>query len=184
MADEALPSGQFLAFQIGTEEYGVGILKVREILKYDEITRIPGAPAAVRGVINLRGNVVPVIDLARKFGLGETPVSKLTCIVVVEVEDQGTTNTLGVLADAVNQVLDLTADQVEATPEFGLEGRLDYLRGMGRLGKKFLLILDVDKVLSSAELRRISKLAAAESPAESSAEAPAAAAGGAEPAGV
>lgn len=177
----ALPHGQFLAFQIGPEEYGVGILKVREILKYDELTRIPGAPPAVRGVINLRGNVVPVIDLARKFGLGETPISKLTCIVVVEVDDQGTANTLGVLADAVNQVIDLETGQVESPPEFGLEGRLDYLLGMGRMGKKFLLILDVDRVLSAAELRRITTLTgeaqadAGESPAPEPSAGPAAA---------
>lgn len=170
-AHEDLPQGQFLAFQIGDEEYGVGILKVREILKYDELTRIPGAPASVRGVINLRGNVVPVIDLSRKFGLGDTVVGKFTCIVVVEVDDHGTTNTLGVLADAVNQVVDLTAEQVEAPPEFGLDGRLEYLVAMGRMGKKFMLILDVDRVLSASELRRIVSLADDDGDADAAPEA-------------
>lgn len=155
MQKQVSMAGQYLSFQISGDEYAVPVLKVREIIEYNELTRIPQAPPAVRGVINLRGNVVPVIDLAKKFGFAEANVTRWTCIVVLEVLQDNEIAVLGVLCDAVSQVIDLTDDLIEPPPEFGLEGRLDYLLGMGKSDKKFLLLIDTDKVLSHMELRKI-----------------------------
>lgn len=143
---------QYLTFFLGDEEYAIGILRVKEIIQYDVLTRVPRTPSWIRGVINLRGNVVPVVDLAVKFGLAETPVTKSTCIVIAEVDMEGEPLVMGVLADAVSQVIDLLPADVEPTPSFGTRVHVDYLLGMGKLGKKFVLILDIDKVLSTEEL--------------------------------
>jgi purine-binding chemotaxis protein CheW len=143
---------QYLGFQIAGEEYAIGILRVREILEYDTLTKVPTTPPSIRGVINLRGSVVPVVDLAVKFGLPESVVSKRTCIVVVEVDLDGERAVMGVLADAVSQVFDLPASEVEPPPPFGTRVRVDCLIGMGRAGRKFVLLLDIDKLLSLDEL--------------------------------
>ncbi len=142
---------QFLSFTIAGTDYGLPILKVREILQYEEPTRVPGAPGSVRGVINVRGAVVPVLDLAVKFGRRETKPTNRTCILVVEAQAGGERLTLGVLADAVSEVLDLPPDAVEPPPAFGTGIRLDYLTGMGKVGKGFVLLLDVDRVVSASE---------------------------------
>jgi purine-binding chemotaxis protein CheW len=139
---------QYLGFYIAGEEYAIGILRVREILEYDTLTRVPTTPPSIRGVINLRGSVVPVVDLAVKFGLPESVVSKRTCIVVVEVDLDGERAVMGLLADAVSQVIDLPASDVEPPPPFGTRVRVDCLIGMGRAGRKFVLLLDIDKLLS------------------------------------
>jgi purine-binding chemotaxis protein CheW len=144
---------QYLTFFLGDEEYAVGILRAKEIIQYDVVTRVPGTPGWIRGVINLRGSVVPVLDLAVKFALPETEASKSTCIVIAEVELEGERLVMGVLADAVSQVIDLLPSDIEPTPAFGTRVHVDYLLGMGKLGKKFVLILDIDKVLSTEELR-------------------------------
>jgi purine-binding chemotaxis protein CheW len=143
---------QYLGFVVADEEYAIGILRVREILEFDVVTKVPTTPPSIRGVINLRGRVVPVIDLAVKLGLPESTVTKRTCIVVVEVDLAGERTVMGVLADSVSQVLDLAADEVEPPPSFGTRVRVDCLLGMGRAGKKFVLLLDIDKVLSAEEL--------------------------------
>ena len=143
---------QYLGFVVADEEYAIGILRVREILEYDTITKVPTTPPSIRGVINLRGRVVPVVDLAVKLGLPESEVMKRTCIVVVEVDLEGERTVMGVLADAVSQVIDLPASEVEPPPSFGTRVRVDCLLGMGRAGKKFVLLLDIDKVLSAEEL--------------------------------
>jgi purine-binding chemotaxis protein CheW len=143
---------QYLTFFIGDDEYAVGILRVREIIQYDAVTRVPKTPSWVRGVINLRGSVVPVVDLAVKFGLPESLPTKSTCIVIIETEIEGERAIMGVLADAVSQVVDLPPSEVQAPPTLGTRVRVDYLVGMGRSGKKFVLILDVDKVLSADEV--------------------------------
>jgi purine-binding chemotaxis protein CheW len=143
---------QYLGFYIAGEEYAIGILRVREILEYDTLTRVPTTPPSIRGVINLRGSVVPVVDLAVKFGLPESVVSKRTCIVVVEVDLDGERAVMGLLADAVSQVIDLPASDVEPPPPFGTRVRVDCLIGMGRAGRKFVLLLDIDKLLSLDEL--------------------------------
>jgi purine-binding chemotaxis protein CheW len=160
---DAVEQTQYLTFFLGGEEYAIGILQVKEILEYDTLTKVPQTPASIRGVINLRGSVVPVVDLAAKFGLPPSPVTKRTCIVIVEVDLAGQRTVMGVLADAVSQVMDLTAADIEAPPAFGTAVRVDYLQGMGKVGKKFVLILDVDRVLSAPELLGAQALAAAES---------------------
>jgi purine-binding chemotaxis protein CheW len=146
-----LGNGQYLTFFIGGEEYAVNILKVKEIIEYDTVTGVPNTAPWIRGVTNLRGNVVPVIDLGVKFGLPARQTSRLTCIVITEVSYQGEKLTLGVMADSVSQVLDFSENQIETPPPFGTRVRIEFLLGMGRLGKKFCLILDIDKVLSADE---------------------------------
>ncbi len=158
VANQAVDQVQYLTFYIAGEEYAVGILRVREILEYDTLTRVPKTPAYIRGVINLRGNVVPVIDLAVKFGLGPSEVTKLTCVVILEVELDGEPTIMGVLADSVSQVIELASDDIQPAPSFGTQIKVDYLLGMGQSGKKFVLILDVDRVLSTSELTAVASL--------------------------
>lgn len=147
-----VPVSQYLSFFIAGEECALGILQVREIIEYDIVTRVPGAPAWVRGVTNLRGSVLPVIDLALKLGLPASAPHRRSCIVVAEVSYQGEKLVLGVLADAIGQVVELSPGEVEPPPAFGAPVRMDYLVGMGRAGKKFILLLDLDRVLSGQEL--------------------------------
>jgi purine-binding chemotaxis protein CheW len=148
----ALGNGQYLTFFVSGEEYAVNILKVKEIIEHDTVTVVPNTAPWIRGVTNLRGNVVPVIDLAIKFGLPASQASKFTCIVITEVSYDGEKLTLGVMADSVSQVLDFSENQIETPPPFGTRVRIEFLLGMGRMGKKFCLILDIDKVLAADEL--------------------------------
>ena len=143
---------QYLTFMIGAEEYAVSLLKVKEIIEYDTITEVPKTPEWVRGVINLRGSVVPVIDLAVKFRQAPSVAGKLTCIVITEVECEGEATVMGVMVDSVRQVIDLKPQEIEEPPTFGTRVKVDYLLGMARAGKKFCLILDTEKVLSTVEL--------------------------------
>ena len=145
-------SMQYLSFIIAGEEYALGILQVKEIIEYDTVTRIPGAPVWVRGVFNLRGSVVPVVDLAVKMGLGPRPITRWTCFVIVEAVMDGERTTLGLLADSVSEVLDLAPDDVEPPPAFGTRTPVDYLRGMGRQEQRFILLLDLDRMLSAEAL--------------------------------
>jgi purine-binding chemotaxis protein CheW len=150
---------QFLSFQVAGEEYAVGILRVREIIEYGTITRVPTTPPWVRGVFNLRGGVVPVIDLAVKFGLPRGEVTSRTCIVIVETRLGGETTLMGLVADAVSQVMELRPDEIEAAPGFGTRVRVEYLQGMAKADRKFVLLLDIDRVLSSDEIVGVSDLA-------------------------
>lgn len=143
---------QYLTFTIAGEEYAIGILRVREILEYSTSTRVPSTAPCVIGVINLRGRVVPLIDLAMKFGHGQTSITKWSCIVIVEVDVEGESTVVGILADAVSHVVDLADSEIEPPPAFGLSGRRDYLVGMGRNGSRFILILDVDRLLSAESM--------------------------------
>jgi purine-binding chemotaxis protein CheW len=147
---------QYLTFMIGGEEYAVSLLKVREIIEYDTITEVPKTPEWVRGVINLRGSVVPVIDLAVKFRQAPSDAGKLTCIVITEVECEGEATVMGVMTDAVRRVIDLRPQDIEEPPSFGTRVNVDYLLGMARAGKKFCLLLDTEKVLSTDELLELS----------------------------
>ncbi len=149
---QSVEHSQYLTFFIADEEYAVSIIRAKEIIQYDTLTKVPKTPHWIRGVINLRGGVVPVVDLAVKFGLPDTAITSSACIVITEVEIEGETTVMGVLADSVSQVIDLRGDDIEPPPAFGTRINVDYLRGMGKLGKKFVLILDVDKVLSAEEL--------------------------------
>jgi len=147
-----LSTVQYLTFLTASEEYAISIVKVSEIVEYEAVTTVPNTPPWIRGVTNLRGRVVPVVDLAVKFGLPASHISKFTCIIITEVMFQSEKLTMGVLADSVSQVIDLSADEIEETPPFGTRVKTEYLLGMGALGKKFCLILDIDKVLSADEL--------------------------------
>ena len=149
---EAVKQQQYLTFLLASEEYAISILKVKEIIEYGTVTTVPKTPPWIRGVINLRGAVVPVVDLAVKFGLAESPVMKTTCIIIVETLLGGQTTIMGVIADAVSQVMDLSEEDIRAVPEFGTRVKVDYLLGVTQLGKKFALLLDTDRVLSSDEM--------------------------------
>lgn len=157
---EIVEQQQYLTFLLADEEYAISILKVKEIIEYTAITKVPKVPDWIRGVINLRGAVVPVVDLAVKFGLEEKAVTKTTCIVIVETQYEGLTTMIGAIADAVSQVMDLTAEDIQPVPEFGTRVKVNYLLGMAQLGKKFALLLDVDKVLSTDELLNLSEVSA------------------------
>ena len=142
---------QYLSFSLRETEYAIGILKVKEILQFEQATRVPSTPRSVRGVINLRGQVVPVVDLAAKFGLGETAPTRLTCILIVEALLEGAATIVGILADSVQEVIELGEDDIEATPAFGTQVKIDFLLGVGKIGKRFVLLLDVDRVISADE---------------------------------
>jgi purine-binding chemotaxis protein CheW len=152
-------TAQYLTFLTAGEEYAISIVKVSEIVEYEAVTTVPNTPAWIRGVTNLRGRVVPVVDLAVKFGLPASRTTKFSCIIITEVMFQGEKLTMGVLADSVSQVIDLSADEIEETPPFGTRVKTEYLLGMGALGKKFCLILDIDKVLSADELLAVTESA-------------------------
>ena len=143
---------QYLTFMIGREEYAIHLLKVKEIIEYHTVTHVPKTPPWICGVINLRGSVVPVIDLAVKFRQAPSIAGKLTCIVITEVQCGEEAAIMGIMADSVHQVIDLRPQDVEEPPTFGTRIKVDYLLGMARSGKKFCLLLDTEKVLSADEL--------------------------------
>jgi len=143
---------QYLTFYLDGEEYALGILRVREIIEYGTVTRVPMMPAHVRGVINLRGSVVPVIDLAQKLGLPRAEPTRLTCIVVVEIVIDDDLTVMGIVTDSVSRVMELADSDIEQPPSFGTRVSLDHLMGMGKVGEKFVLVLEIDRVLTSEEL--------------------------------
>ncbi len=158
---------QHLSFSLRGTEYAIGILRVKEILQFEETTRVPSTPRSVRGVINLRGQVVPVIDLASKFGLGEIAPTRFTCILLVEALLEGTPTVVGLLADSVQEVIELGKEDVEPTPAFGTQVKVEFLLGVGKLGRRFVLLLDLDRVVSADEgafAREVAALAAPAAP--------------------
>ena len=157
---EGIEQQQYLTFLLAGEEYAISILKVKEIIEYDTVTVVPKTPKWIRGVINLRGSVVPVVDLAVKFGLEERPVTRTSCIVILEGQLENQNTTMGIVADAVSQVMDLADGDIREVPEFGTRVQVNYLLGMAQLGKKFALLLDVDKVLSTDELLNLDQVSA------------------------
>jgi purine-binding chemotaxis protein CheW len=165
-------STQYLSFFLGGEAYAIGILRVREILEFQPPTRVPQTPPSIRGVINLRGKVIPIVDLALKFGLAATQATKWTCIIVVETTVAGESAVMGVLADSVSEVIDLAAADIEVPPNFGTRVKVDYLQGMGRTGQKFVLLLDIDRVLSAEESAVASQVPASAVPLAAAPEAP------------
>ena len=148
---EEAPS-QYLTFALGSEMFAVGILNVKEIIEYGNLTEIPMMPAFIRGVINLRGSVVPVIDLSARFGGSQTEVGRRTCIVIVEVEDEDTKHDIGIMVDAVSEVLDIPGSEIEPPPAFGAQIRADFIFGMGKVAGKFVILLNINKVLSVEEI--------------------------------
>ena len=146
---------QYLTFKLHAEIYAFGILNVKEILEYGKITKVPMMPEFIQGVINLRGEVVPVVNLARRFGLKPAEITKRTCIVIIEVGADDTRQELGVMVDSVSEVLEIEADQIRPAPGFGAKIRNEFIRGMGKLGEDFVIILDQDRVLSVDELAAV-----------------------------
>jgi purine-binding chemotaxis protein CheW len=143
---------QYLSFVLCGEEYAVNILRVKEIIEYDALTRVPSMPPAVRGVINLRGRVVPVVDLAARFGLAESGITNRSCIVMVELVDEGESMVVGIIADAVSQVLDLAPEDIEPPPAFGTRISARFIEGLTEAGRKFVILLDVDVALDAAAM--------------------------------
>jgi len=143
---------QYLTFMLGGETFAIGILAIKEIIEYGNLTEVPMMPDYIRGVINLRGSVVPVVDLSTRFGRKRTELSRRTCIVIIEVASDQETQVVGVVVDAVNEVLEIPQDQIEPPPAFGAKIRTDFIRGMGKVDSKFVIILNVDNVLSIDDL--------------------------------
>ena len=143
---------QYLTFALGGEMFAVGILNVKEIIEYGNLTEIPMMPAFIRGVINLRGSVVPVIDLSARFGGKPTELGRRTCIVIVEVQDDDARHDIGIMVDAVSEVLDIPDSEIEPPPSFGARIRADFIFGMGKVAGKFVIILNINKVLSVQEI--------------------------------
>lgn len=150
--DTVAETTQYLSFRLGEETFAVDVAKVREILDFDTITKVPQTPDFMRGVINLRGSVVPVVDMRLKFGMSRTEQSVNTCIVVMEVVTEGETIILGSLADSVQEVLDLEPEQIEPAPRIGTRLNTEFLKGMGKHNEQFIMILDIDKLFSADEL--------------------------------
>ena len=145
-------AGKYLTFDLAGEEFGVRVLKVREIMGLQEITPVPQTASHVKGVINLRGNVVPVVDMRLKFGMPATEKGVNTCIIIVEVTVDDETTVLGALAYSVREVLDLEPEQIEQAPRIGTRLNIDFIRGMGKHGDGFVMILNINKVFSADEL--------------------------------
>src|SRR5512137_2990222 len=143
---------QYLTFMLNSEIFAIGILRIKEIIEYGNLTEVPRMPSFIRGVINLRGAVVPVVDLGSRFGKQASTVSRRTCIVIIEVEHEGAQQVVGVMVDAVNEVLDIAPGEIEPAPSFGAKIRADFIRGMGKVDGKFVIILNVDHVLSLDEM--------------------------------
>lgn len=150
----------YLAFRLADEVYAIDILRIREILEYSMPTSVPMMPPSVRGVINLRGAVVPVIDLAVRFGREATGVGKRTCIVIVEAAHAGAIQILGLMVDGVNAVLEIGADSIEQPPAFGTRVNTEFIAGMARVNGRFVIILDIARVLSIDEMSAITVVAA------------------------
>jgi purine-binding chemotaxis protein CheW len=151
---------QFLTFVLNGEAYGLNILNIKEIIDYGHITKVPMMPGYIAGVINLRGSVVPVVDLALRFSQKASERTKRSSIVILEVEYEEQKLEIGITVDVVNEVLDILAGEIEPTPSFGTKIRTDFICGMGKVGEKLLVLLDVENVLSVAELSVIDNLQA------------------------
>ena len=144
--------GKYLTFSLAKEEYGIGILKVKEIIGMMSITSVPRTPDFVKGVVNLRGKVIPVMDLRRKFGMGEIPYTERTCIIVVEIDSDSETVLIGIVVDSVSEVLNIQENEIEETPTFGTKLDTDYILGMAKKDGGVKILLNIDKVLSTKEI--------------------------------
>ena len=144
--------GKYLTFFLAGEEYGIGILKIKEIIGMMPITSVPRTPEFVKGVINLRGKVIPVMDLRLKFNIEKMDYTERTCIIVVEISGQSDTVQIGIVVDAVSEVLNIKAEDIEEAPTFGITLDIDYILGMGKVGKGIKILLDIDRILNNEEL--------------------------------
>ncbi|MBI5664671.1 MAG: chemotaxis protein CheW [Nitrospirae bacterium] len=149
---EIIETTQCLTFKLEDEVFALDIAKVREVLEFTTVTKVPRTPDFMCGVINLRGGVVPVVNMRLKFGMKDAEKTVNTCIIIVEVTIDGETTVLGALADSVQEVMDLEPDQIEPAPKIGTRLNTDFIKGMGKHDNKFIMILDIDKVFSADEL--------------------------------
>lgn len=152
---------QYLTFMLAGEVFAIGILAIKEIIEYGTLTSVPMMPACVRGVINLRGAVVPVVDLQRRFGRPSSPVTKRSCIVIVELASGGERQVIGVVVDAVNAVLDMRPEDIEPAPSFGTHLRAEFIAGMGKVDGRFVILLNTTHVLSVEEIGMLEQRAEA-----------------------
>ena len=160
-SEAALPEeAQYLTFMLGGEMFAIGILGIKEIIEYGNLTNVPLMPAFVRGVINLRGAVVPVVDLSARFGRQISEVTRRSCIVIIEADSQDGTQDVGLLVDAVSAVLEIPAGEIEPAPSFGSRIRSDFISGMAKVEGKFVIVLNVDRVLSVEEMAMLSEVSA------------------------
>jgi purine-binding chemotaxis protein CheW len=153
---------QYLSFALGGEQYAVSLVQVKEIIECSALTHVPGAPPWIRGVLNLRGAVLLVVDLAVKFGMPRTEMTRRTCVLIVELRLEDEPMTIGVMADAVDQVLELAPSDIQPPPPFGPKVRIDCIEGMGDSDGKFVVLLNMNRILSSSELVTASDAAQAE----------------------
>ena len=151
--------GKYLTFSMADEEYGIGILKIKEIIGMMPITSVPQTPDFVKGVINLRGKVIPVVDLRLRFGMEAIDYTERTCIIVVEIEVHSGTVMIGIVVDSVSEVLNVKGEDIEDTPTFGTKLNTDFILGMAKIGGGVKILLDIDQVLSSAEISLLQKAA-------------------------
>ena len=151
--------GKYLTFSLACEEYGIGILKIKEIIGMMPITTVPQTPDFVKGVINLRGKVIPVIDLRLRFGMEEMDYTERTCIIVVEIEGTSGNVIIGIVVDSVSEVLNIKSEEIEETPTFGAKLNTDYILGMAKMEGGVKILLDIDKVLTAREIDNMKKAA-------------------------
>jgi len=151
--------GKYLTFTLANEEYGIGILKIKEIIGMMPITTVPQTPEFVKGVINLRGKVIPVVDLRARFGMETIDYTERTCIIVVEIGGESGTVMIGIVVDAVSEVLNIKGDEIEDTPTFGTKLNTDYILGMAKTEGSVKILLDIDRVLSGEEIAVLEKAA-------------------------
>jgi purine-binding chemotaxis protein CheW len=151
-------AGKYLTFHLIQEEFGIRVLKVREIMGVQDITAVPHTPAYVKGVINLRGKVIPVLDLRLKFGLPEMEYNQRTCIIVVQIQAESGLILMGIIVDGVSEVLNLTGSEVEDTPDFGANFSTPYILGMAKVKGKVKILLDIDRVLTNQEVQGLGSL--------------------------
>lgn len=154
-------SGKYLAFQLGSEEFGIQVLKVREIMGVQEITAVPHTPPHTKGVINLRGKVIPVVDLRLKFGMPELAYTQRTCIIVTEIVGENANILIGAVVDGVSEVLNLSASDIEDTPDFGGDVKTSALLGMAKVKGKVKILLDIDAVMTQQDISGLGELLAA-----------------------
>ena len=157
---EVKQARQYLTFSVTGETFGIGIATIKEIIEYREPTDVPMMPGFIRGVINLRGRVVPVVDLAVRFGRPKMQVGRRTCIVILEIEDGDERQVIGAMVDAVSAVVEIAETDIEPPPQFGAKLRADFISGMGKIGERFVILLEVDRVLSVEELAALGDIAA------------------------
>jgi purine-binding chemotaxis protein CheW len=143
---------QFLTFFLGGELFAISILVVKEIIEYGQLTAVPMMPEFIRGVLNLRGQVLPVVDLAARFGRAQSEVARRTCVVIVEMDNDGDKQDVGVVVDSVSAVMDIAASAIQPAPAFGAKIRADFISGMVEVDNRFVIILNVDQVLSIDEM--------------------------------